>query len=233
MYIDFKQAFDSVKRDRMLEDLCNLGIPKKYISLIKMTLQGSKAAVRVDGELTPLFNINMGVREGDALPTMLFNLVLEAVIGKTNITGHINTKSVQITAYADDVAIISRNKPRLMKVFKQTDPEARKRGLKINEAKTKYMTVKRITDNENNITIDNYTIKRVDAFTYLGTEINQKNSVSNEINASISSGNRTYYANKRLITSKLLDKRTKMTIYKILIRPVVTYGCETWVMTKK
>ncbi|CAG9838002.1 unnamed protein product [Diabrotica balteata] len=158
---------------------------------------------------------------------MLFNLVLEVAIRKTNITGHINTKSVQITAYADDVAIISRNKPLLMEVFEQIDPEARKIGLKINEAKTKYMTVKRITNNENNITIDNYIIERVDAFTYLGTEINQKNSVSSDINARISSGNRIYYANKRLMTSKLLDKRTKMTIYRTLIRPVVTYGCET------
>ncbi|CAG9838370.1 unnamed protein product [Diabrotica balteata] len=59
------------------------------------------------------------------------------------------------------------------------------------------MTIKKTPENENNVAVDNYTIKRVDAFTYLGTEINQKNSVSSEINARISSGYRTYYANKR------------------------------------
>ena len=40
----------------------------------------------------------------------LFDLVIEAILQKVNITGHIGTKSTQILAYADDVAIMSRSK---------------------------------------------------------------------------------------------------------------------------
>ena len=36
--------------------------------------------------------------------------VLEAILQKINITGHIGTKSTQILAYADDVVIVGRNK---------------------------------------------------------------------------------------------------------------------------
>jgi hypothetical protein len=39
----------------------------------------------------------------------LFDLVIEAILQKVNITGHIGTKSTQILAYAD-VAIMSRSK---------------------------------------------------------------------------------------------------------------------------
>jgi len=44
LFLDFKQAFDSVSGDRMLNDLMILGIPKKLIQL----MAGSKATVRVD-----------------------------------------------------------------------------------------------------------------------------------------------------------------------------------------
>ena len=50
------------------------------------------------------------VRQGDALSSMLFDLDLEAILQKNNITGHTGTKSTQILAYADDVAIVGRNK---------------------------------------------------------------------------------------------------------------------------
>ena len=79
LYIDFKQAFDSVNRGRMLNDLTILGIPKKLVQLIGVTLAGSKATVRVDNQYTTTFSITHGVRQGDALSAILFDLVLEAI----------------------------------------------------------------------------------------------------------------------------------------------------------
>jgi hypothetical protein len=94
----------------MLNDLMILGIPKKLVHLIGVTMAGSKATVRVDNQYTSPFPITNGVRQGVALSAILFDLVLEAILQKMNITGHIGTKSTQIFAYADGVAIVSRNK---------------------------------------------------------------------------------------------------------------------------
>ena len=87
-----------------------LGIPKKLVQLVSVTMAGSKATVRVDNKYTSTFPITNGVRQGDARPSILFDLVLEAILQKINITCHIGTKSTQILAYADDVAIVGRNK---------------------------------------------------------------------------------------------------------------------------
>jgi UDP-glucose 4-epimerase len=39
----------------------------------------------------------------------------------------------------------------------------------------------------------------------------------------IAKGNKAYYANSKVIKSKLLKKNTKIKIYKTTIRPFVTY----------
>jgi hypothetical protein len=38
------------------------------------------------------------------------------------------------------------------------------------------------------------------------------------------------YANQDLFKSKLLCKKSKLRMYQTLVRPVVTYACETWVL---
>jgi len=39
------------------------------------------------------------------------------------------------------------------------------------------------------------------------------------------------FANKKLLKNKDLNAASKLQIYKSIIRPTVTYGCETWAMT--
>src|SRR5450830_1317301 len=43
-------------------------------------------------------------------------------------------------------------------------------------------------------------------------------------------GNRAYFGLRRTLRSNRIRRRTKLTIYKTLIRPVVLYGHETWTM---
>lgn len=40
--------------------------------------------------------------------------------------------------------------------------------------------------------------------------------------------NKCYYAHSKLFTSNRLKKKTKITLYKILIRPIATYGADCW-----
>jgi sorting nexin-29 len=173
LFLDFKQAVDSVNRDRMLKDLMILGIPKKLVQLISVIMAGSKATVRVDNQYTSTFPITNGVRHGDDLSSILFDLVLEAIPQKMNITGHTGTKSTQIFAYADDVAIVSRNKKALKDTPVNTESEARKRGLRINENKTKYMEVTRAARNSGHLHCGKYEFEHVKEFTYLGSQLNQ------------------------------------------------------------
>jgi hypothetical protein len=82
-------------------------------------------------------------------------------------------------------------------------------------------------------TINGVTYERVPEFIYLGTLISNDNNIEKEIQRRILAGNRTYFAVIRLFRSRLLSRGTKILLYKTLIRPVVSYGAETWTMMWK
>jgi hypothetical protein len=44
-------------------------------------------------------------------------------------------------------------------------------------------------------------------------------------------GNKAYYANIQLFNSSLISRSSKLQIYHTLVRPVVTYGSESWKLT--
>ena len=57
--------------------------------------------------------------------------------------------------------------------------------------------------------------------------------VASEIQARIISGNRCYYSCGALMKSRALNRSSKLKTYTTLIRPLVTYGCETWTLTSQ
>ena len=44
-------------------------------------------------------------------------------------------------------------------------------------------------------------------------------------------GNKAYYANRQLVNSSLVSRSSKLQIYRTLVRPVITYGSESWTLT--
>jgi hypothetical protein len=83
-----------------------------------------------------------------------------------------------------------------------------------------------------NLTTGEHNFEAVDEFKYVDTLINIKNSIPEEIKRRIVAANRSYYGLNKIFKSKHLTWRTKIRLYKTLIRPVITYGSEAWVMNK-
>ena len=79
--------------------------------------------------------------------------------------------------------------------------------------------------------IDNSTVERVEEFKYLGTTLTNQNSIAEEIKSRLRSGNSCYHSVQNLLSSRLLSKNLKIKIYRIIILPVVLYGCESWSLT--
>jgi hypothetical protein len=140
---------------------------------------------------------------------------------------------VQILAYADEIDIISRSPKSFQEATIALDRAARRMGLEINQAKTKYMicgTKKKYA--ENVFKVKHMTFERVNSFVYLGTLITTDNNSSAEINNRIALANRSYFGLVNILEAKNINRKYKVIIYKTLIKPVLMYGAEIWVLSK-
>jgi hypothetical protein len=82
LFIDFKKAYDSIKREVLYNTLLEFGIPKKLVRLIKMCLSETYSKVCTGKLLSDKFPIQNGLKQGDALLPLLFNFALEYAIRK-------------------------------------------------------------------------------------------------------------------------------------------------------
>jgi hypothetical protein len=71
----------------------------------------------------------------------------------------------------------------------------------------------------------------VSQFKCLRTTVRNQNLIQEEIKRRSNSGNACYHAVQNLLFSCLLSKNLKIRIYKMIILPVILYGCETWSLT--
>jgi hypothetical protein len=74
-------------------------------------------------------------------------------------------------------------------------------------------------------------IRKVQSYKYPGSFVNSNNSIEEEIQHRITFGNKAY-ANQFLVKSRLVSKISKLKLYTSIIRPTVTYACETWVLKR-
>jgi len=77
LFIDFKKAYDLVRRDVLYNILVEYGIPKKLVRLIKMCPTATYSRVRVGKNLSDIYPIRNGLKQGDTLSPLLFNFALE------------------------------------------------------------------------------------------------------------------------------------------------------------
>jgi hypothetical protein len=66
LFIDYKQAYDSVNRNKLFVIMKEFGIPTG-VNLIQMTLPETKTKVKIQSDMSGEFTIGRGLRQGDVL----------------------------------------------------------------------------------------------------------------------------------------------------------------------
>ena len=76
-------------------------------------------------------------------------------------------------------------------------------------------------------------LEGVENFKYLGSTVTADNKVEEESKIRIASGVRSAGALNNILKSRIVSRKTKEQMYTTIIRPIVTYGGETWRLTKE
>ena len=241
-FIDFKKAFDTIHRGKMIQILKAYGIPQVITDAIDETYRNTRAKViSPDGD-TELFDILAGVLQGDTLAPYLFIIILDyclriAISGREEELGftikprqsrRIGPKKVTDLDFADDIALLSDTKEQAQKLLIYVEEAALKTGLHMNAKKTKCMVfhqtqaVQLKTSNGNNL--DN-----VEDFKYLGAWVG---SSQHDIKIRKALAWKACNALNKVWKSSLCRK-IKIRLFQATVQSVLLYGAETWTITNR
>ena len=229
-FVDYEKAFDSVQTQAILTSLQEQGIEDVYIEIMKDIYTDSSVTVHLHKESEKI-RIKRGVRQGDTISPKLFTATLESIFRRLNWEHKgvkIDGEFLSNLRFADDIFLCTETPQELQQMLQELSDESRRMGLKMNIAKTKVMVVDNTPININNVLIEN-----VQGYVYLGQHysLKEKNQ-DKEIQRRIMAGWAAYAKHRDIFKSNLAIC-LKRQVYNSCVLPAMTYGAETWTLTKQ
>ena len=231
-YIDYEKAFDSVEHEVIFQALRNIGINESYINIIEDIYTEAKARVHIEKQESEEINILRGVRQGDPISPKLFTAAIQEVFKNSELESRgidIDGEKLTDLRFADDVALTTGTVEDMEVQLNILNEESKKVGLKIHRGKTKFMTNFATTQK---IEIEGIEIEKVEQYKYLGQTIALEDRTANEVQLRIKAGWAVFGKYKEIFQNKEIPICLKRKVFNQCIIPTMTYGCQTWSLTK-
>ena len=147
---------------------------------------------------------------------------------KHKLESRIAGRNISNLRYASDTTLMAESEEELKSLLMKVKEESEKFGLMFNIQKTKVMASGPITSWQ----IDGETVKTVRDFIFLGSRITADGDCSHEIKRRLFLGRKDMTNLDRILKSRDITLPTKVRLVKVMVLPVVMYGCESWTIKK-
>ena len=134
----------------------------------------------------------------------------------------------EISITSDDTTLMAESEEELESLLMKVKEESEKADLKFNIQKTTIMASGPITSWQ----IDRETVETVSDFIFLGSKITADGDCSHEIKRRLLLGRKSMTKLDSILKSRDITLPTKVHLVKVLVFPVVMYGCESWTIKK-
>ena len=237
-FVDFRKAFDTVPRARLMNRMQMLGVPKEIIWGI-MALYGSVLGrVRTLEGDSNIIQSTIGVKQGCPLSPTLFGMYIDEVSDYIDREGDRGAQLagtwIPLLLYADDIVLIAESPDGMQRQLDVLQKFAKESGLSVNLGKTKTMvfnttpqwvwrTAPKFTYGQDNV---EYTY----AYTYLGvvfagTKFALKKAADNRLS-------RAYAAlgglERMCSQVQFQEPRKKLWLFNTLVTSAMLYGVQVW-----
>jgi hypothetical protein len=232
-FVDFSKAFDSPKHEQLWWTMLEMGFPPHLVNLLSSLYKNQKARVRIAGTVSEWFRIRKGVRQGCVLSPCLFNILAEMAMRKALEGYHgcilIGGRRISNLRYADDIVLLATSVEELQELVDRLVTAGKEYNLEINTSKTKVMAV---DGNPAKILVEGKELEQVKRFQYLGSAITEDAKSMQDFKERLAIGTAVMTALKRIWQGHNIALATKIRLWKALVWPVATYGCEGWTVGK-
>ena len=238
-FIDLAKAFPSITRNILFKKLSDINLGKNMLNIIKSMYSDIKSCVYVNGEYSPLFPCQIGLREGENLSPILFSLYINDLYNyiHAHTTGGIVIETVfdDITyylrlfliMYADDMVLLSDSKNGLQNILQSFTNYCDINKLHINIDKSKVVIFGK-RKKKQTFFINNNELETVDQFKYLGVTISNKGRFMYSIKDNISKARRAHYLQMKHVRNNCIPLSCHIELFKKTIDPILLYGAEIW-----
>ena len=141
-FLDFYHAFDTVFHKWIMDQIKKKCSDEPDLICIISLILGGKSSILWEGKVREIaFNIYRGVRQGDVISPLLFNIALDPFLKALRELEGISICGVKINtiAYADDCSIIIKNENDFILLDSILKKFEKQSGLSVNVKKTKFM----------------------------------------------------------------------------------------------
>ncbi|KAG2219694.1 hypothetical protein INT45_001866 [Circinella minor] len=152
--IDQLKAYDRIHPEYLQQVLSHYGFPSSLINCIISLFFNTQISVNVNGHISPSIVQKRGVRQGDPLSPLLFNLALEPFLQRflleQEFQGYsipssflclLGSPAAKILAYADDTLVFIQNRANLDRCFSHLSTHSATSNAKINTSKTQVISL--------------------------------------------------------------------------------------------
>ena len=144
VFVDFADAFGSVRHDFMFSTLNDFHIPMQYCCLIEDLYRYSTFSVLCGFRLSKTFYIVRGTKTGDPLSALLFILVVDKIckpmltysLIEQNLENERAISPLPVQAYADDIVSSAHSLPSVKGMFRASEPIMDDAGLDVKVTKS-------------------------------------------------------------------------------------------------
>ena len=137
-------------------------------------------------------------------------------------------RNINNLRYADDITLMAESEEEVKSLLMKVKEESKKADLKLKIQKMKIIASSPITSWQ----IDGETMETVSDFIFLGFKITTDGECSHEIKRHLFLGRKAMTNLDSILKSRNITLLTKVHLVKVIVFPVVMYGCESWT-TKK
>jgi ribonuclease HI/exonuclease III len=109
--LDQEKAYDRIRHDYLWETLRSFNLPESFINTLRSLYESAHSQLMINGVLSSPFQVSRGVRQGDPLSCLLFDLAIEplaCMLRRSDLTGYCvpgATERLICTLFADDTTV--------------------------------------------------------------------------------------------------------------------------------
>ena len=252
-FVDLTKAYDSVDRSTLVAIQRHYRVTHQLADIIADQYTGTTCRVRAGEGMSEEFEVKTGVRQGCVLSSILFNWYMDHILREAmemtegglkieySTSGGLFltyrtplTASIKNIQYADDLTMAAETKAELQEMFEVLETACAKYGMKINEEKTKVLSVGDDRSEQHHIKLGGRVLKEVESFSYLGSEIGQSEKTDREVTTRLKEASTVYQMwRRKVFKNRSLSKTTKLKVFRTCVMPVLLYGAETWTVTQE